>query len=95
MYIHEHLYKATYYSRYEESNLRTWDNQLTRATRNRTYKPETTNLLALRGIEPTNLRQPTKHATSTLQSNLNIDINLHFINQTYIEYKQVYIQFLE
>ena len=62
---------------------------ITRATRNRTYKPETTNLLALRGIEPTNLRQPTKHATSTLQSNLKININLHFINQTYIEYKQV------
>ena len=62
---------------------------ITRDTRNRTYEPETTNLLALRGIEPTNLRQPTKHATSTLQSNLNIDINLHFINQTYIEYKQV------
>ena len=71
---------------------------ITRDTRNRTYEPETTNLLALRGIEPTNLRQPTKHATSTLQSNLKIDINLHFINQTYIEYKQVkymYIQFLE
>ena len=68
---------------------------ITRATRNRTYKPETTNLLALRGIEPMNLRLPTKHATSTLQSKLNIGINLHFINQTYIKYKQVYIQFLE
>ena len=38
---------------------------ITRATRNRTYKPETTNLLALRGIEPMNLRLPTKHATFT------------------------------
>ena len=68
---------------------------ITSNTRNRTYESETTNLLALLGIEPMNLRQPTKHATSTLQSNLKIDINLHFINQTYIEYKQVYIQFLE
>ena len=71
---------------------------ITSDTRNRTYESETTNLLALRGIEPTDLRQPTKHATSTLQSNMKININLHFINQTYIEYKQVkymYIQFLE
>ena len=68
---------------------------ITRAAGNRTYEPEITNLLALRGIELTNLRLPTKHATSTLQSNLHIDINLHFISQTYIEYKQVYIQFLE